>query len=880
MFRTALRPMLLAAALLAPRVSAHEMFCAGMLRGAAPIDSPAYRKYAPDRFVDVLHMVIEVTPDFKTRSVAGTTTLTFKPLNELTELRLNARDLRVSGVTGSSRVRHFDNTGSELIITFAEPLPAGREQEVAITYEAFPRKGLYFRTQEMGYHPEDEHLFTQGEDTEARHWFPCYDSPNDKFTNELICHIPEGMTALSNGKLLSESPGAEGLKVARWLQDKPHPSYLISLVAGNFKKIEDKYGNIPLAFYTPASQIDLAQNSFAETKEMMEFFENEIGVPYPWDKYYQVCVQDFMWGGMENTSITTLTDNTLFPEETENIQSSQGLVAHELAHQWFGDLVTCEDWSQIWLNEGFATYYAHLYQGHKDGRDAFLYGMRQSARQFINKSAAEDSRPVVFRKYDQPLELFGYLVYPKGGWILHMLRHELGEDLFRKCIRAYLERHKFDTVDTHDLINVVEELSGRSFDQFFDQWVFHPHHPELQVRYEWEESKKLAIITVNQTQPLTNDVSLFRFPLTLRFKSSSGTTERTVEVKEKQEQFFIPLDAAPKTVRIDPDYNLLAKISFEPPRQMVVEQLKDGSDMMGRIHAVEQLSKSSDQGTIDLIAERLNKDSFYGVRVEAANALRKIHTKEALRALMAAASQEDARVRHAVTRNIAEFYEEEAWRFARGVLEKEKNPEIRAVAIRSLNASSAPEDYELLLKEIKSDSFQNLVAAGAIAAARAQNDARYVEPIIEALRSGTRRFTARGFANGLDAVAYLGRHETNKNAAYEVLTKYVGNPRQAVRVGAIRALGTLRDERALAVLENFSSGPDDAPETREAKRAVEAIRSQRPVVNEVNGLRTEILELKKQNEEFKKSLEELKKRTSAVPEPKKTTRRSPLRSGK
>ena len=268
--------------------SANELVCAGHLRGAAAaVDSADFRKYAPERAVDILHMTIDVTPDFRQRSVSGTTILRFKPLSpSVTEVRLNAQDLRVQEVTSKdAKILAHQSTDTELVITYAEPLPADSTQEVSVTYSAFPRKGLYFRTKEMGYKPEDEHLFTQGEDIEARHWFPCFDAPNEKFTSEVICHVPSEMTVLSNGKLVSEKPVENGLKAVHWSQEKPHVSYLISLVAGHLKKVEDQYKDIHLAFYTPASQIDYAPTSFAETKEMMAFFEEEIGVAYPWAKY-------------------------------------------------------------------------------------------------------------------------------------------------------------------------------------------------------------------------------------------------------------------------------------------------------------------------------------------------------------------------------------------------------------------------------------------------------------------------------------------------------------------------------------------------------------------------------------------------------------------
>ncbi len=202
-----------------------------------------------------------------------------------------------------------------------------------------------------------------------------------KFTSEVTCRVPEGMTVISNGRLAGREPDpATGLVAVHWSQDKPHANYLITLVAGYFKKLEAKHRDLPLAFYTPPSESNEAAASFRNTLDMLGFFEQEIGVPYPWAKYDQVCVNDFVAGGMENTSATTLTDRTLFTEATENLRDSDGLISHELAHQWFGDLVTCKDWSHIWLNEGFATYYESLYAAHKHGREAMLFELYQRAR--------------------------------------------------------------------------------------------------------------------------------------------------------------------------------------------------------------------------------------------------------------------------------------------------------------------------------------------------------------------------------------------------------------------------------------------------------------------------------------------------------------------
>ncbi len=315
----------------------------------APLDSPDRFKYAADREVEVLHLALTVTPDFKQRTIEGTATLRFKPIAKpVQEIKLDAVDLAIHTVTATENIQAYQLTADKLVITFTEPIPTGREASVTISYFAEPTEGLYFRTPEMGYKPGDTHLFTQGEEILARHWYPCFDSPNQKFTSEVSCRVPEGMTVISNGRLLEQTKdSAAGLDVFHWSQEKPHANYLITLVAGYLARIEDKYRDIPLAFYTPPSEIRYATNSFLGTKDMLAFYEQEIGVPYPWPKYDQICVNDFVEGGMENTTATTLTDSLLFTGATENIRSSDGVVAHELAHQWFGDLVTCKGFAAV-----------------------------------------------------------------------------------------------------------------------------------------------------------------------------------------------------------------------------------------------------------------------------------------------------------------------------------------------------------------------------------------------------------------------------------------------------------------------------------------------------------------------------------------------------
>ena len=822
-----------------------------------PGDAPSGRHYAPDREVDVLHLMLEVTPDFKQRTIEGRATITFKPiLKPVREIKLDAVDLNVHAVTSTEKIQGYQVTGEKLVITFATNLPAGRETGVTVTYQAEPRLGLYFRTPEMGYKEGDTHLFTQGEEVDARYWYPCFDSPNEKFTSEVICRVPAGMTVISNGRLVSaEKDPATGLVAFHWTQEKPSANYLITLNAGYFKKIEDQYKNVPLAFYTPASEIQYATNSFRDTKDIMGFFEEEIGVPYAWGKYDQVCVNDFVEGGMENTSAATLTEDTLFTDATGNLRDSDGLIAHEMAHQWFGDLVTCKDWSHIWLNEGFATFYETLYNGHKNGRDAMSYELYGRARMITG--LANDTNPIVRRTYVNPDEMFNYLAYDKASWVLHMLRSQLGPDTYRRCIKTYLERHQYGSVVTEDLRSVIEELTGRSYDQFFDQWVYHAHHPELEVSYDWDEATRLAKISIRQVQPVNEDVLLFDFPLTIRFKGPFGTNDHIVQVTQEAEDFYFPLASAPEIVRLDPDLTLLAKVAFPVPKAMLYAQLEAKDDVAGRLLAIEQLSKKQDKQSVAHLKQALNGDEFYGVRLEATKALRSIHSDEAFEVLLASTAQPDARVRSQVASDLAGFYRDEAYEAALTTIEREKNPDILAVAIRALGAYAKPGTREQLLKFLDSDSFHNGLAVAAVAAMRSQDDPAYIAPLLASLPKREAAYTSRGYAQVLGTLAYLARNEENKDAVREFLIGYVNSQKRTLQLASINGLGTLGDPKAIGVLETFATASEESAESAAATRAITALRAGRKPADDFKNLRQEVLDLQKTTRDLRKQLDEL-----------------------
>jgi aminopeptidase N len=319
--------------------------------------------------------------------------------------------------------------------------------------------------------------------------------------------------------------------------------------------------------------------------------------------------------------------------------------------------------------------------------------MYQSAKGIV--AVPDDRLPIVHRGFSSPEEQFSFRAYPKGSWILHMLRHQLGEDLYRKCVQTYVERHKFGVVETEDLVRVIEELSGRSFDAFFDQYVYHAQQPDLRITYEWLEKEKLAKVSVTQNQPTSPEVLLFQIPVKFRFGGKAGTVDREWTLKDKSAEFYAALPHKPDWVRFDPEFSVLAKVSFDLPFPLLAAQLANASDLIGRLEAIAQLARKKDSASVDLLKKVLLNDSFYGARIEASKALRQIDTPDARLALQSGLVQADARVRVQVLGDVTRPYREESLGQALRTLGQEKNPDILASAIRSLGAYSPPPDSRL-----------------------------------------------------------------------------------------------------------------------------------------------------------------------------------------
>jgi aminopeptidase N len=867
--RLALSALLLAASTPLP-ATVNELLCGCGKEHLfpAPVGGKPGRKYARDRRVDISHLRLEVTPDFAARTVSGTATLSFTPIaRPLPELRLDAVDLRIAKVSVDGAVlAEHQSTSEELVLTFREPVAPGAEVSVSVTYSAAPERGMYFRTPEMGYPAGDTQLWTQGEPELHRFWFPGYDFPNERFTSEVICHAPEGMEVVSNGVLAGRAKRADGLVTTHWRQEQPHVNYLVALAVGHFTKLEDSINGLPLAVYVPPSNAAEAANTFLDTKKILAFYDREIGVPFPWAKYFQVYCHDFVAGGMENTSASFMAESLIFSSASEQLRTLHELDAHETAHQWFGDLVTCRDWAHLWLNEGFASYYTLLYEQEKFGTDGFAHGLWEAAERVLG--AAPDSKPIVWRDYGDPMQQFDYRAYPKGAWVLHMLRSQLGPDLFREAIKTYLSRHRDGIVTTDDLQQALEDVSGLSFDQFFDQWVYHGGHPELSVDYAWDAATKMARVSVKQTQPVSAQVPLFRLPLPVRFSLPGGASqEATLDVKSANEDFYVALPDAPDMVRIDPASTVLAKISFNPPGAMLGRQLTQ-ADVMGRFFAVQALANKDDDESVAQLAGVLANDAFWAVRQEAVKALRKIDTPAAREALLAAPAQPDARVRQEWIKALgSQFTPQAAARLTR-LSNEEKNPEVLAAIVTALapHPGASPADF------ITRDSYRQIVTLAAIQSLRSRDEQSAAPAVLarlQAIRDTAPNIPApraQGYAEALDSLAFLSRKQPDPSDTLAFLTAHLGDPREGRRAAAAKALGTLGDPRARAALTALTSvrKPFNDPVRASAEAALARLSSLQSGAPELQELVQRLQEQQKKLEELNDKIQKLEKKAAPV----------------
>jgi aminopeptidase N len=786
------------------------------------------RNFERDRPFRVQHIALDLALDVAKKSIAGTAVLDVARIDpDARAIALDAVGFEVRRVDVDGSRADYTYDGRVLTVTIGERAKA----RVSIAYSATPRRGLYFLEPDEHVPSRPRQVWSQCQEEDARHWFPCHDKPHLKMTTEIVVRVPNGWYALSNGALVGEEKPKHGAWKYHWKMGEPHPSYLVTLAAGEFAVIEDSAGDVPLTYLVPKGREEDGARTFDRTPKMVKHFGAITGVPYPWNKYAQIVVSDFIFGGMENTTATTMYEHILLDARAAIDITSDDLIAHELAHQWFGDYVTCRDWSEGWLNEGFATYCEHVWREHHLGPDEYDYYLRADLDGYVGEAHGRYRRPIVCQDYDAPLDLFDRHLYEKGGLVLHMLRVELGRELFWKGVASYLKRHAKGIVETRDLVRALEDVSGRSLGRFFDQWVYKPGHPELEVTISWERG--VLGIEAKQSQATTDGVpAVFELALVVDIVDTSGKSRHEkVTMTQKTESFAIPCAERPELVVVDPEMRILGEVTVKAPNDMLREQLASAPTARGRWLAAQALARSDDPPTIAALADALHRDDeFWGVRAEAATALGKIRARECFDVLTKAVSVKHPKVRRAIVDALGSFKTTAAIEAIRPIALKDESYLVEAEAARALGRTRQTAALDTLVDLLERSSWYDCIRAGAIDGLAALRDDRATPHLLARIRYG---HPARARRAAIVALPKLASDRKGREALEQLLDD--GDP--LVRIEVARALADLGDPKARPALRERLETDLDARVRRriretlrelggEGKKATEAVREE------------------------------------------------------
>jgi aminopeptidase N len=617
------------------------------------------------RTYDLQHQVTTMRFDWPRHAVVGTTTLTIAGLARAaprSNLVIDAGDMTFKRIAAGATSLKHDYDGKALTVHLAKPLRSGQKTSITIEYDGANRsKGAYFR-------PARHVVWTQGETEDTRYWVPTYDFPNDKTTWEFFIWTAKGERALSNGRLAGSRTVGDSIEW-HWVLDKPASTYLMTAVVGDYNVLQDKpYRNVPIGYWTYPDSINAAWRGFAKTPQAVEVFSRKTGVPYPWTKYDQIVIPEFQYGGMENVTATSQNDVAiLHPAWSEPQANSVGLMAHELGHQWYGDLLTTRDWADVWLNEGFATFMEQVFREEDLGVDEGAYD-RLGAQEQTIEADRRTRRPIVWNRWvNDPIEVFfsGH-IYPKGATVLQMLRHQLGDALFWKAMNHYTTKNAYGTVITSDLRKAFEETTGKDYRAFFDQWVYGAGFPVFQVSSLYDRAAGRLVISAKEVQPRDSLTGYFDVDVDVEARTDSGVVRFVVPVRNGTGEAGTNLKAPPRSIRWDKGNWILDLTDFPRSTAMLQYQLVNDDDVLGRIEAVDLLAqRPADQTALNALILATRNDRFWAVRSRAVNAIGiwgSDSTKATIppmrgvtMALLAATRDPDARVREQAARALGEL---------------------------------------------------------------------------------------------------------------------------------------------------------------------------------------------------------------------------------
>lgn len=727
---------------------------------------------------DLLDVRWDVTLEESTASLVGDVTNTLRPNKGADTIQLDLGGLTVDSVSVNGTAAKFSHNAPALTITLPEEADGTRAIAIRIKYHGVPQAGVYFIPAKRAFPATTPVVYTQGEMVDTRAWLPTWDWPDDKATSEGRITVPEDWYALSNGKLVSRSVDS-GKATYHWRMDQAHVTYLISFAAGPMDEGKEEWDGIPVNFYVPRGLKDQGEASFLGTADMVRFFSELTGFRYPYAKYTQSAVPDFMFGGMENITATTQTINTLHPKSCGLLRDSAGLVAHELAHQWFGDTVTCNGWADAWINEGWATFLPNFYFRETRGQDAFDIGRYDCFQGGLGAHAAEPGRGVVYDGYNDPLENFDGFIYAGGAARMFMLMNMLGEKEFWAVTKKYLEDRKYTSFDTHAFFETWSKHSGTNLDQFKKQWFYTPAAPKLEL------TRSGGDIVITQPEPyFTLDVPIWWW-------RNGSWTKSKVEIRSAQTRIAVPEGAG---VLLDPECWLMAEISYRVPTTVpvLIDMFRNAPNAGTQARMIDSMLHGLDAGDRVLVAKSIKSPLVLQRYI---GHLQANGGAEAF--LVGLLKHDDPRIADSALNRLGEMAQASEIGPIREIAENSPNPALRRTAMRVL--LNVTKDGALADRLWGTDSFEDGYRQTALDWWRGNDPGKAREKALEAIEKGLPEPTR------VSAIRHLGglKDKEGERRVYDALAAILKEPSFGARNTAINALAEYGDKAAVALIEPF-----------------------------------------------------------------------------
>jgi aminopeptidase N len=847
----------------------------GILDRKAFAQKGANPHFAPNTPLLPKHLLLDLSFDWKEERVWGSTTYDLKVNgHNIREIVLDAVNLDIDKVMLGRRAVEFENTGERVIISLDKALKYGGIVQVKLFHSVtMPPAGVYFTKPDEAYPDRFKTVWTQGQDEDSKYYFPCFDQPNFKQTTEVKLHLPKGIFGLSNGRLIKKSENARE-SFYHYKLEIPYSTYLLSIVAGDFSEHKSRVGGVDIKWYVQKGRDREGMNAFKDTGKIIRFFSDYTGYPYPYKHYTQIAVPEFVFGGMENFTVTTQTDLTLHDDRARLDMDSNGLVAHEAAHMWFGDVVTARTWSHAWLHESFATYFDALYTRESKGEGEFRYQLLEDAETYFSEDVRY-RRPIVTHIYKEPIDLFDAHLYPGGAVRLHYLKAIVGEPLFRKALTRFLKRHEYGLVETVDLVRCLEEVSGMNFDEWMDQWIYRGGYPILEVGYQWGSVSNMAEVTLKQTQKADKkgEDLLFKLPLKIEFYYSRGSEKFALEIKNKEEKFCFNLKSKPLYFRLDPEYECPAKkVKLEVSRSLLQEQLKRDKDPIGRIEAAQGLAtKTSD---VKILSQCLKKETHWGVANRIAKSLGKIGGESARDGLLKAVNSRDAKIRRGIVQALGEFMgDEKVARALKKIAGGDPSYRVEAEALSSLGRIKAKNSRSFLESFLDRPSHNDIGRSAIFRALANLEEEEAWKTLLQGADYGAPRSSRFSAVQGMAKLA--GRFEHLKPEAINSLKRFAretrGTPSATFRgkLAAICAMGELEDLSVIPTLRRVAEGETDGRLKRRAEETIVRLFESVKKPKEMKLIRSDLDDLMIENKSLRDRVDIMEKQKDAKQKSKK-----------